>query len=197
VSDLDQELREAVQQSEAAAIEPSTLPNPAPGEEAGNGPSKRSIGLLVALLAIGGSIVFLMLTMVNDAAIYAVPVDKLVAEREQYEGRNLKVNGSLINGTLKRREDPCEYRFRIALNEKELDVRFAGCVIPDNLRDVPGIDVNVFAEGKLSGDHFEATQVVAQCPSRYEMDQRAAAGEKVPHAVGEAAVPPAAIGPEL
>jgi cytochrome c-type biogenesis protein CcmE len=64
-----------------------------------------------------------------------------------------------------------------------LEVRYASCVIPDTLRDVKEMDVEVTAEGTLQdkGDYLEAKHVFAKCPSKYEMQQRKAAGEQAPH----------------
>jgi cytochrome c-type biogenesis protein CcmE len=70
-------------------------------------------------------------------------------------------------------------------------VRYAQCIVPDTFRDIPGMDVSVTAEGTLaaSGD-FEATQIMAKCPSKYEMRDRANKGEQAPH---NAMMPPAAL----
>ena len=63
-----------------------------------------------------------------------------------------------------------------------MPVRYAQCVVPDTFRDVPGMDVGVTVEGELLTDNsFEATSVLAKCPSKYEMKQKAAGGEKMPH----------------
>ena len=81
-----------------------------------------------------------------------------------------------------KRDSPCEYRFIIAKNGAELPVRFAQCVVPDTFRDVPDIDVGVTVEGELQKDDtFEATSVLAKCPSKYEMKQRKKNGEQMPH----------------
>jgi len=46
------------------------------------------------------------------------------------------------------------------------------------------MDVGVTVEGELHADNsFEATSVLAKCPSKYEMKNRAANGEKMPHDV--------------
>jgi cytochrome c-type biogenesis protein CcmE len=92
----------------------------------------------------------------------------------------VRVEGKLVTGTLKRRAEPCEYRFTLQKNGAELPVRFAGCVVPDTFRDVPGMDVDVTAEGKLSGEgYFVASQIMAKCPSKYE--ERVKKGEKLPY----------------
>jgi cytochrome c-type biogenesis protein CcmE len=59
-------------------------------------------------------------------------------------------------------------------------------VVPDTFRDVPGMDVGVTVEGALQADNsFEATSVLAKCPSKYEMKDRANKGEQMPHAALE------------
>jgi cytochrome c-type biogenesis protein CcmE len=90
--------------------------------------------------------------------------------------------GALVHGSLERRESPCEYRFRVQTNNVEMPVSFKQCVVPDNFKDLPGMDLNVTIEGKILADSsFEATTVFAQCPSKYEMRDRASKGEKAPH----------------
>jgi cytochrome c-type biogenesis protein CcmE len=83
---------------------------------------------------------------------------------------------------LVRRDQPCEYRFTIEKKGVALPVRFAQCIVPDTFRDMPGMDVSVTAEGKLTqAGNFEASTIMAKCPSKYEMKDRARAGEKAPH----------------
>lgn len=187
MSGVDQELREAVEAAEArAAAEPVSLPHQEPGASK----PKRSIGLLVALLVMGGGILGLVMTNFEDAAIYSKGVHELVREKDKFAARNVKVSGTLVKGTLVRRDEPCEYRFKIQKEGVELPVHYAQCVVPDTFRDVPGMDVDVTAEGRLtSAGHFEASHIMAKCPSKYEMQERAKKGERAPHAE---VMPPAA-----
>ena len=61
-----------------------------------------------------------------------------------------------------------------------MPVRFSQCVVPDTFRDGLGIQVTV--QGELDADKaFIANQVIPRCPSKYEMQQRLEAGEKIPH----------------
>lgn len=137
--------------------------------------------LLLALLAMGSGIVALVMSF-SGAAVYAKSVDQVVAEKGQLQGRRLRVEGKLVHGTLKRRDTPCEYRFEMEKAGAVMPVRYAQCVVPDTFRDVPGMDVDVTVEGTIAQDgSFEATQVLAKCPSKYEMQDRAAKGEAMPH----------------
>lgn len=127
----------------------------------------------------------------SGAAVYAKSVDQVLAERTQLQGRKLRVEGKLVHGTLKRRDTPCEYRFEMERGGAVMPVRYAQCVVPDTFRDVPGMDVDVTVEGTITTEGaFEATQVLAKCPSKYEMQDRAAQGEAIPHGP----MPPSASG---
>jgi cytochrome c-type biogenesis protein CcmE len=142
--------------------------------------------LVVPLVAIAAGLVAVVLTGMKDNAIYSKPVDQLVAEKAKFLGRAVRAEGNLVHGTLQKRDTPCEYRFTLTKNGTEVPVRFAQCVVPDTFRDVPGMDVGVTVEGQLLADNsFEATTVLAKCPSKYEMKERAGRGEQMPHAALE------------
>lgn len=182
-SPLDRELERALASS-GPGQDPTavTTENPRASSKRGN------LGLLLALLAMGGGILALVMTSFKDAAVYAKKVDEIHAEGARLMGRQLRVEGNLVHGSLVRRDQPCEYRFTIKGKESELPVRFAQCIVPDTFKDVPGIEMGVTVEGKLApgGGSFEATQVLAKCPSKYEMKEKAGKGEQMPHQLAPA-----------
>ena len=188
MSRVDDELAAAVRESEAVA---EAQPAPTAAAPLIRPPRKGSVGLLVALLVIGAGILTLVFTSGKDATIYARQVDELVREREKLAGRAVRVEGALKKGSLMRRDSPCEYRFTLAKSGTELPVRFSQCIVPDTFRDMPGMDVMVTAEGKLDpAGHFEASHIMAKCPSKYEMNERAQKGESAPHTAVPGAVSP-------
>lgn len=181
MSRIDEELAEAVRDSEDAQTA-QAVPVPAPEPPPGSPAPKRNVGLLVALLVIVAGILGLVFTSFKEAAIYSKGVDELVRERDRLTERNVRVEGTLVKGTLTRRDQPCEYRFRMQKNGAEIPVHYAQCVVPDTFRDVPGMNVAVTAEGKLSEQgHFEASHIMAKCPSKYEMKDLQAKGKAAPH----------------
>jgi len=194
---LDEELAQAVEQGEAQS-EAGSGQDPAFAQSLGEAPpapavpshSKRNLGLLAALLVMGAGILTLVFTSFEDAAIYSKGVDELVSQREKLATRNVRVEGLLVKGSLMRRDQPCEYRFRMEKNGTELAVHYPQCIVPDTFKDMPGMNVAVTAEGKLSeSGHFEASHIMAKCPSKYEMKELAAQGKAAPHAAGPAAMP--------
>src|SRR3954464_15494321 len=74
---------------------------------------KGNVGLLAVLLVMVGGIVALVMTSFKEAAVYAKNVDQVKAEAVALGGRRLRVEGTLVHGTLERRDQPCEYRFTI------------------------------------------------------------------------------------
>jgi cytochrome c-type biogenesis protein CcmE len=143
---------------------------------------RRGLMIIIPLVMAAAAIVGLVLMGMKDNAIYSKPVDELIANKAKFAGRAVRAEGNLVHGTLSKRDQPCEYRFTITKNGVDVPVRFAQCVIPDTFRDVPGMDVGVTVEGELQADNsFEATTVLAKCPSKYEMKERAGRGEQMPH----------------
>lgn len=150
--------------------------------EASGGRRWMGAAIAVALTMGTAAIAVLVLTGMQSNAIYSKPVDQLLGDRAKFVGRPVRAEGNLVHGSLQKRDQPCEYRFKIAKNGVELPVRFAQCVVPDTFRDVPGVDVGVTVEGELTADaQFEATSVLAKCPSKYEMQERKQRGEEMPH----------------
>jgi cytochrome c-type biogenesis protein CcmE len=182
MSHLDDELKRAVEESEAdQADRPVVIAEPAP--VAARRPRKE-LGLLLGLLVVAGAILALVMTSFDGAAIYSKTVDQALAEKDSLAGRNVNLQGVLVKGSIAKRETPCEYRFRLQKNGKQLEVHYPQCVVPDTFRDVPDTDVEVTAMGKLTNEgHFQASQIMAKCPSKYDMKQKAASGEKAPHAM--------------
>jgi cytochrome c-type biogenesis protein CcmE len=176
---LDEELERAVATAEAdTAVSKDAPPPPPPPAKK----PRRNLGLLIALFVMGGGALALVMTSFEGAAVYSKGVDELLTQKEKLGERTVRVDGILVKGSLMRRDQPCEYRFRMTKNGQELPVRYAQCVVPDTFRDVPNVDVQVTAEGKLDpAGHLEANTIFAKCPSKYEMQESAKKGEQAPH----------------
>jgi cytochrome c-type biogenesis protein CcmE len=178
MSDLDKELERAV-----AAIDEPAAPAPRAALPPATPRAKGNIGLLIGLLVMGAGILTLVFTSFKGSAVYSKGVDDLMRDKDKFAERAVRVEGTLVKGSLVRRDQPCEYRFTIEKKGVVLPVRYSQCIVPDTFRDMPGMDVSVTAEGKLTeAGHFEASNIMAKCPSKYEMKERAKGGEQAPHA---------------
>ncbi len=176
MSKIDDELAQAVATSEAAL--PAVAASVAAAPEQ---PPRGNRTLLVAVLVVAAAVASLALFSFEGAAVYSRGVDQLAAE--PMYGRKLRIEGSLVKGSLEFRAEPCEYKFRVKGRQKQIEVRYPQCIVPDTFRDRPDMDVDVTAEGKLlESGTFEASLILAKCPSKYDMKERAKKGEKAPHA---------------
>lgn len=163
---------------------PDTTPEPV--EVTDREPTRSSLGVglkvagIFAVLAVAlGLLIFG--SDAGDAFVYSKLVHEVLADPSQFKDRELRVEGDLKAGSIVFREDPCEWRFVIKKENREMPVRFPQCIVPDTFKDGMGIVVTV--QGKIQDDgSFLADQVIPRCPSKYEMKQRGQDGEKMPHA---------------
>jgi cytochrome c-type biogenesis protein CcmE len=148
------------------------------GAAAAHGWATAKLAMVLALLGTG---VYVLLGADNSPFVYSYMVDEVVADPRAHVGRTLRVEGLLETGSIRFREEPCEWRFVLERGGRRMPVEFAQCVVPDTFRD--GMGISVVVEGRLREDgSFVASQVIPRCPSRYEMEQRQRAGEAMPHA---------------
>jgi cytochrome c-type biogenesis protein CcmE len=141
-----------------------------------------ALKISVVVVVLGAAVAFLLFgSDASDAFVYSKLVNEVMAQPTQFQGRELRVEGDLKTGSIKFREEPCEWRFVLSKAGREMPVRYSQCVVPDTFRDGMGISVTV--QGRLDGDQgFVANQVIPRCPSKYEMQQRQKNGETMPHA---------------
>ncbi len=137
------------------------------------------IGIVCGMLGLALAIVFLG-GKASDAFVYSKLVDEVLAQPDVFVGRELRVEGDLKLGSVRFRDDPCEWRFTLVKGPREMPVRFPQCVVPDTFRD--GRELAVTVQGRLQPDEsFVASQVIPRCPSKYEMAESEQRGQPKPH----------------
>ncbi|MEM6958148.1 MAG: cytochrome c maturation protein CcmE [Myxococcota bacterium] len=144
---------------------------------------------IVGVLLVGGVVGLILTTDAGEALAYTQPLAAVAQNPGDFAGRPLRVEGDLTQGSIRFREDPCEWRFRLNKEDEELAVHFPQCVVPDTFRDEFGISVTVQGTvEQVEGETvFVASEVVPRCPSKYEMNERLQAGEEMPHDMPAAA----------
>lgn len=164
-------------------MESTHQPVVASAEEAPSRGLSSGLKIGIVLVVLGGAVAFLLFgSSASDAFVYSKLVNEVMAKPADFAGRELRVEGLLKPGSHKFREEPCEHRFVIEKDGKEMPVQFPQCVVPDTFRD--GMGISVVVQGKLAagGESFLANQVIPRCPSKYEMQQKKKNGEVMPHA---------------
>jgi cytochrome c-type biogenesis protein CcmE len=145
--------------------------------------------LLVGTLILAAGILVAVFQY-RPSAVYSRSVSEFLAHpiREQL----VRVQGTLVRGSLCQRDNPCEYRFRLAggwsaradagpaAPSAELSVRYRQCVVPDTFRESNDVTITVEGEMCASCHRFEASAIFAKMSGKYEMHEMKAHGRASP-----------------
>jgi cytochrome c-type biogenesis protein CcmE len=106
--------------------------------------------------------------------VYYYTVSEFKSLDKSREG-GFRINGRVSSGSIVRAASGVDVRFSMTDGQQTLPVEYHG-VVPDTFVD----DAEVVVEGGLRSDGtFQATNLLAKCPSKYEAKTKA--GEKNPH----------------
>lgn len=131
------------------------------------------VGVILAVVGLVGS----TFKAGQGALVYSKYVDEVMAEPSRYTSQGeLRVEGMVQTGTVQNTTGSREFRFRVERNGRSMPVHYVG-IVPDTFRE--GIGVTVRGRLLASGQ-FEAREVVAKCPSKYEMRAAQQRGERMP-----------------
>ena len=116
---------------------------------------------VVLVLAFAG----LLWTTLREGTEYYKHVDEVMASPHDWEGKRLQLHGFVVAGSILRKPDSLEYKFKVHNRGQTIDAWYKG-VVPDTFKD----DAEVVLKGRLSPDGFrtEPNGVMAKCPSKYE-----------------------------
>jgi cytochrome c-type biogenesis protein CcmE len=128
------------------------------------------LGMLAVVIALVAS------TIRQGSFTYSKYVDEVLANPRRFAGMEIRVEGVVLPGSIESQPGSRDLRFRIERNQRSMPVQYTG-VVPDTFRDGIGVTVR----GRLgAGGVFTANELVAKCPSRYEMQAARARGAAMP-----------------
>ena len=124
----------------------------------------------VLVLAFSG----LLWSTLREGTEYFKNVDEVMTNKQAWEGKPLQLHGYVVPGSILRKRDSLEYKFRVQNKPPRLsepgegqivEASYVG-IVPDTFKD----EAEVVLKGKLTaeGFHTEPNGVVAKCPSKYE-----------------------------
>ena len=121
------------------------------------------IGITVAVLGLAFS--GLLWATLRDGTEYYKHVDEVMTSPEQWHGKALQLHGYVVPGSIMRRPDTLEYRFKVESKGSVVNASYTG-IVPDTFKD----EAEVVLRGKLTneGFHTDPNGVMAKCPSKYE-----------------------------
>ncbi len=126
---------------------------------------KKTIRVLVTVLILGGAFITLLATSMRENVQFYKHVDEVMPVADQWYGKTLKLQGTVVPGSIGRKDNSLDYRFNVKHGESVVTAFYTG-VVPDNFAD----NAEVVVTGRLSqtGFQVESDGVMAKCPSKYE-----------------------------
>jgi len=110
---------------------------------------------------------YLIMSGFNDTTVaYYQKVDELQALGVSAEGKSFRVSGKVIEGSVVRADDGLSMTFTIDELGNTMPVIYHG-IIPDTFKEGAG----VLLEGKYAHGHFEASNIMTKCASKYEGEE--------------------------
>ena len=138
------------------------------------------IGLTSAVLLT--ALFGLMWTTLSEGTEYYKHVDEVMVSPQQWYGKKLQLHGHVVDGSIMRRRDSLDYRFKIENNGHVVDATYTG-VVPDTFKD--GSEVVVKGTLGPGGFTVEPNGVMAKCPSKYEAQGQGPGGRTTAAAGGD------------
>ena len=129
---------------------------------------KVTLTAAVLVLAFAG----MFWTTLREGTEYYKNVDEVMPQAEQWRGKQLQLHGYVVPGSIMRKRDSLEWRFKVQNNPARsgvgggvVDATYNG-IVPDTFKD----EAEVVLKGKLTptGFHTDPNGVMAKCPSKYE-----------------------------
>jgi cytochrome c-type biogenesis protein CcmE len=116
-----------------------------------------------------GAIVLIAIAFVayigfSKFATYDITVSQFVAQSDSYTGKQVRVVGEVVPGSVNQDSQNFTLSFTMAEGNTSLPVVYQG-VVPDTFKE--GTDIVVEGKSDQQGV-FHASQLITKCPSKYE-----------------------------
>ncbi len=135
------------------------VPAPAVQKKSALKQRKFVVGGAIVLLAIA----YMMFSSLQSTTLYYLTPTEALAEGMVVTGQAVRVSGNVVDNTIKFDAKAMALDFDITDEKTTIPVHYKG-VVPDAFKQ----GVEVVVEGKLNSQGvFEATSLLAKCPSKY------------------------------
>jgi len=117
-------------------------------------------------LVILGSFGGLLYTTMAESTEYYKHVEEVMGAPAPWYGKNLQLHGYVVPGSIMKRPNSMDYRFKVQSQGQVVQASYTG-VVPDTFQ----ADAEVVLKGVLSPEGFAVhpNGVMAKCPSKYEV----------------------------
>ena len=138
--------------------------------------STRTSRAILSVLIVGTALGALLFTTMAESAAYYKEVHEVMPSPEQWYGKNMNLHGFVVDGSIEKRPNSLDYRFKVKNGDHTVTATYTGTV-PDTFKD--GAEVVLTGTLEPGGFQVKRNGVTAKCPSRYDPDQKAASSRPV------------------
>ena len=122
---------------------------------------KRFMFIIVGIVLLSSAIGLILYALQNNVSLYFTPTQ--VYNKEAPQGRNFRIGGLVVEGSIKRERDGLTMHFDVTDTFKTIRVFYKG-ILPDLFKEGKGVVVH----GKLQADNtFVADEVLAKHDENY------------------------------
>jgi cytochrome c-type biogenesis protein CcmE len=133
---------------------------PAPGRTRSGGRG-RAVWAIAGLAIVIGALALVLFNGLRDASTFFYNVDEAVAKQTELQGKRFRMQGNVVDGTVKKTKDGVTFV-----------ITYAGKRVPvDHTGDPPelfGPKIPVVLEGTFVGDRFESDQILIRHDNTYD-----------------------------
>lgn len=128
------------------------------------GVRNRQVAIAVGVILV--AVVYVLITGMRDTMVYYYTVSEVAAQGDQMRGQPLRVAGNVVPGSIVTDSTGLRHEFVIEEGGKTLPVVYRD-VVPDTFQD----NAEAVVEGSIDDSGtFQATFLMAKCPSKYEAE---------------------------
>ena len=132
--------------------------------------SKKALRAVISAVILVTATTLVLYATVSSGAQYYKHVDEVMVSPEAWYGKGMQLHGFVVNDSIEKRRDSLDYRFKLRTGDHAVLASYTG-IVPDTFKD----GAELVLTGQLGPNGFQATDMMAKCPSKYE-----AAGPQAP-----------------
>src|SRR5262249_32638612 len=140
----------------------------------------RYIKIGATAIVLVGAFSAMLWSTLREGAEYYKNIDEVMVNQQEWRGKPLQLHGYVVPNSILVKQSTLEYKFKVQNNPARapqagnvVDVTYTG-IVPDTFKD----EAEVVLKGKLTpaGFHTDPNGVMAKCPSKYEVQEKASNG---------------------
>ncbi len=124
----------------------------------------RQVAIAVGVILV--AVIYVVITGMRDTMVFYYTVSEVAAQQDELTGEALRVAGVVVPGSIDTDDTGLVHRFVIEEGGETMPVVYRD-IVPDTFQD----RAEAVVEGALDEDGtFQATFLMAKCPSKYEAE---------------------------